>query len=138
MGETCWPANTVSAFFIALLIFDLIQKDWVNLPGHIVAGLVLVISFFVLCWLLGTVITSAVLVVPAVFLLIFLFTVWLTNKYGSPKEVQGGSRFFKGLAYLVRKDGACVDSSAPLPVTVASESKDDSCVTTRLNATTIS
>ena len=138
MSEGCWPANAVSAFFVALVIFDLVQKDWAGLPGHIIAGLVLVIVFFVMCWIVGESITGAVLVVPAVFLLIFLFAVWLTNKYQNPKESTTGSRFFRGLAYLVRKDGACVDSSAPLPVTVVDKGAGltDQCVTSSLNATT--
>jgi hypothetical protein len=139
MGEGCWPANVVSAFFIALIVFDLIQKDWVGLPGHIIAGLVLVIVFFVLCWIVGPQITGAVLVVPGVFLVIFLFAVWLTNTYGTPKQSKG-SQMFKGLAYLVRKDGVCVDSATPYPGTGSTGSQDgdasSKCVTPSLNATT--
>ncbi len=106
------------------------------MPGHIVVGLVLIVLFFVLCWILGDTVTGAILVVPAVVLVIFLFAVWFTNKYQTPKTTSGPLKF-KGLAYLVRKDGVCVDSSAPLPVTVDA-SKDSSCVVSSLNATTIS
>jgi uncharacterized membrane protein YjgN (DUF898 family) len=133
---SCWPANFVSAFFVALLIFDLVQKEYDAMPGHIVVGLVLIVLFFVLCWILGDTVTGAILVVPAVVLVIFLFAVWFTNKYQTPKTTSGPLKF-KGLAYLVRKDGVCVDSSAPLPVTVDA-SKESSCVVTSLNATTIS
>lgn len=102
------------------------------MPGHIVVGFVLIILFFVLCWILGDTVTGAILVVPAVVLVIFLAAVWFTNKYQTPKTASGPHKF-KGLAYLVRKDGACVDSSAPLPA-----SENSSCVVTSLNATTIS
>ena len=129
---SCWPANFVSAFFVALLIFDLVQKEYDAMPGHIVVGFVLIILFFVLCWILGDTVTGAILVVPAVVLVIFLAAVWFTNKYQTPKTASGPHKF-KGLAYLVRKDGACVDSSAPLPA-----SENSSCVVTSLNATTIS
>ena len=142
MGDGCWPGNVVSAFFIALIIFDLIQKDWVGLPGHIITGLVLVIVFFMLCWIVGPQITGAVLVVPAVFLVIFLFAVWLTNTYGPQKEKRG-PQMFKGLAYLVRKDGVCVDSATPYPITVKTgtstsdnDSSSSTCITPSLNATT--
>jgi energy-coupling factor transporter transmembrane protein EcfT len=76
----CWPANTVGAFFLALLVFDVSQKNYKDLPYHGIIGVFLTAIFWLACILLGTSVAAAVLVVPAVFAGIFLFTIWFTNE----------------------------------------------------------
>ena len=60
----CWPVNITGAFVLALLIFDLVTKDWTNLPYHATGGIVATGILWGLCFVLGSGITGAVLVVP--------------------------------------------------------------------------
>ena len=76
----CWPANVVGAFFIAVLIFDMIQKNYGDLPYHALAGVVLTFLFWLVCSFVSVTVSGALLIVPAVFLSVFLFTVWFMNE----------------------------------------------------------
>ena len=76
----CWPAYIVGAFFVALVAFDIIQKDYSSLPQHGVLGVCVTGLLWLLCWLIGPSITMATLVVPLIFIGIFLFSVWLMNE----------------------------------------------------------
>jgi len=76
----CWPANVVGAFFIAVLIFDMIQKNYGDLPYHALAGVVVTFLFWLVCSLVSVSVSGALLIVPAVFLTVFLFTVWFMNE----------------------------------------------------------
>lgn len=110
----CWPANTVGAFTLALLIFDFIQKDYTNLPTHALFGVILVALFWIVCNFVDESVSAGLLLVPLVFLGIFVFTIWFT---GQSLQKQGcclncsGSRPVK--AILVRKsDGTEVATSS--------------------------
>ena len=72
----CWPANTVGAFFIALLAFDIVQKNYKDLPLHALYGVVVTFLFWVMCYLVGDTVSGGVLVIPLVFLIVFLFSIW--------------------------------------------------------------
>ncbi len=76
----CWPANSVGAFFLALLMYDLIRGDYAGLPYHAVVGIFLTLVFWGICALLGEAISGAILLVPATFLLVFLFSMWLAGR----------------------------------------------------------
>jgi len=76
----CWPANTVGAFFIAVIIFDMIQKNYSDLPYHAMAGVVMTFLFWLVCSFVSVSVSGALLIVPAVFLTVFLFTVWFMNE----------------------------------------------------------
>ena len=76
----CWPAYIVAAFFVALVAFDIIQKDYSSLPQHSIIGVCVTGVLWILCWLIGPSVTMATLVVPLIFLGIFLFSVWLMNE----------------------------------------------------------
>jgi hypothetical protein len=76
----CWPANTVGAFFIAVLIFDMIQKNYGDIPYHALAGVVVTFLFWLVCSFVSVSVSGALLIVPAVFLTVFLFTVWFMNE----------------------------------------------------------
>ena len=76
----CWPANVVGAFFIAVLIFDMVQKNYGDLPYHAIVGVVLTFLFWLVCSLVSVTVSGAILIVPAVFIIVFLFTVWFMNE----------------------------------------------------------
>ena len=76
----CWPANVVGAFFIAVLIFDMVQKNYGDLPYHALAGVVMTFLFWLMCSLVSVSLSGALLIIPAVFLTVFLFTVWFMNE----------------------------------------------------------
>lgn len=72
----CWPANTVGAFFIALLAFDIFQKNYKDLPLHALYGVVVTFLFWAMCYLVGDTVSGGILVIPLVFLIVFLFSIW--------------------------------------------------------------
>ena len=76
----CWPAYIIGAFFVALVAFDIIQKDYSSLPQHSIIGVCVTGVLWILCWLIGPSVTMATLVVPLIFVGIFLFSVWLMNE----------------------------------------------------------
>ena len=76
----CWPANTVGAFFVAILLIDMFQKNYADLPYHAVYGVILTFLFWLLCSFIGESVSGGILIVPAVFLCVFLFTVWFINE----------------------------------------------------------
>lgn len=45
----CLPAVAGSALFLALLIFDIVQRDYARLPGHFFVGLFSIVLFLFLC-----------------------------------------------------------------------------------------
>ena len=101
----CWPANITGAFFVALLIFDIIQKDYSSLPLHSIVGVCVTGLLWLLCWLVGPSITMATLVVPLIFTGIFLASVWFMNESMKARGccmTCNGDKAKK--AYLVKKD----------------------------------
>ena len=76
----CWPANVVGAFFIAVLIVDMVQKNYGDLPYHTLTGVVVTFLFWLVCSFVSVSVSGALLVVPAVFLIVFLFTVWFMDE----------------------------------------------------------
>jgi hypothetical protein len=76
----CWPAYIAGAFFVALVAFDIFQKDYSSLPQHGVIGVCVTGLLWLLCFLIGPSITMATLVVPLIFIGIFLFSVWIMNE----------------------------------------------------------
>jgi uncharacterized membrane protein len=72
----CWPANTVGAFFIALLAFDIFQKNYKDLPLHALYGVILTFLFWAMCYLVGDTVSGGILVIPLVFVIVFLFSIW--------------------------------------------------------------
>lgn len=76
----CWPANIVGAFFVALLIFDTMTGDYDDLLPHSAAGIVFTFIFWLVCYGLGESVSVAVLVVPSVVLIVFVFTIWFVGQ----------------------------------------------------------
>ena len=76
----CWPANIVGAFFVALLIFDTMMGEYDDLLPHSAAGIVFTFIFWLVCYGLGESVSAAVLVVPSVVLVVFVFTIWFVGK----------------------------------------------------------
>lgn len=76
----CWPANIVGAFFVALLIFDAMMGEYDDLLPHSAAGIVFTFVFWLVCYGLGESVSAAVLVVPSVVLVVFVFTIWFVGQ----------------------------------------------------------
>lgn len=70
----------VGAFFIAVLVFDMFQKNYGDLPYHALSGIVLTFLFWLVCSFVSVSVSGAILIVPAVFICVFLFTVWFMNE----------------------------------------------------------
>jgi hypothetical protein len=76
----CWPANSVGAFFLALLIYDMVIGSFSDLPYHAIVGVVLTGIFWAVCTFVGVAVSGGILLVPATFLLVFLFAMWLAGR----------------------------------------------------------
>ena len=75
----CWPAYITGSITLALLIFDLVVKEWNDLLPHAIGGVVITAILWGLC-LISTTLSAAVLIVPSFALLIFLITIWITGQ----------------------------------------------------------
>ncbi len=76
----CVSAYIVGLFSIALIIYDIVQKDWDNLAPHGLGGAFFTLLFLFLCTILGENITLTVLIIPALFFLTFAFGIWMTRE----------------------------------------------------------
>jgi hypothetical protein len=76
----CWPAYTVGAFFLALILFDMGSNQWSDLPMHGLVGVGFTLLFWLLCSVIGPSVTGGILVVPAVVLVIFMASVYITGQ----------------------------------------------------------
>jgi hypothetical protein len=77
---SCWTANIVGAFFLSLVIYDLVKKEYEDLPYHGGIGILLTLLYWGLCNLGGDALSGSALVIPALFIGVFLFTVWFTGE----------------------------------------------------------
>lgn len=77
---SCWTANIVGAFFLSLIIYDLVKKEYDDLPYHAIVGILLTLLYWGLCNLGGDALSGAVLIIPGIFVAVFLFTVWFTGE----------------------------------------------------------
>jgi hypothetical protein len=120
----CWPANISGAFFLALLIFDVIQKEYSNLPYHSIIGIIITGMLWVLCFIVGANITGAVLIIPCIFIAGYFFTIWFINESLKQRgccmkcgEEETTPTEPKGTAYLVKKDesGSKTATATPTP-----------------------
>ena len=73
----CWPVYIVGGFFISLLIVDMYQYSWDQLPYHAGLGIFFTGLYYTFCILFGDEISMAVLFVPVIFVLMFFITSWL-------------------------------------------------------------
>ena len=109
----CWPANVVGAFFIAVLIFDMVEKKYGDLPYHAIAGVVLTFLFWLICSFVSVSVSAFILIVPAIFICVFLFTIWFMNESLKQRGCCmncNGNCGKKG--YLVKKTSSAASASA--------------------------
>jgi len=78
---SCLPANIVGISFIILIIFDIIQSNWTDLPYHAAIGIGVTALYSILCIIIGETLSGAILFVPAVFLIAFVFASWLLQHH---------------------------------------------------------
>jgi hypothetical protein len=76
----CWPANSVGAFFLALLIYDMVKGSFSDLPYHAIVGALLTALFWAVCSFVGVAVSGGILLVPATFIIVFLFAMWLAGR----------------------------------------------------------
>jgi hypothetical protein len=75
-----WPSYIVGAFFMAVILFDIITNEWRDLPYHAVVGLVLTGFYALLCLLLSDTVAGAALLIPAAALIGFMIALWMTGE----------------------------------------------------------
>jgi len=118
-----WPAYTVGAFFLALVFYDMITNDWIDLPYHAVIGLVVTGLYTLICMFVSVTVAGAALLIPAVALLGFMLAIWMSGE-------------------SLKRRGCCVTcadapatATAPTPPTTPPAPKPASDCPQRLNAT---
>jgi len=47
--DRCLPAIAGSALFAALLVWDILSRDYVRMPGHLLLGLFSIVLFLFFC-----------------------------------------------------------------------------------------
>ena len=75
-----WPTYTVGAFFMALLIYDIVTNDWIDVPFHAVIGLVLTGLYMLISMFISETIAGAALLIPAVALIGFMVSAWMSGE----------------------------------------------------------
>lgn len=65
---------------MALLIFDAMVGEYDDLLPHSATGIVFTFVFWLVCYGLGESVSAAVLVVPSVVLVVFVFTIWFVGQ----------------------------------------------------------
>jgi hypothetical protein len=92
----CLPAYIVGLLSIALIVYDIVKKEYVSLPLHGLIGISLTGIMWLLCVLVGPFVSMGVLIVPLLFIMIFLFSVWFMNE-------------------SMKKRGCCINCSGDSP-----------------------
>ena len=67
---TCMSTNILGIFCITVILYDLLKGDWIYLPYHAIICVVFLTFFYGSCLLLGDTISLAILLIPAVVILI--------------------------------------------------------------------
>jgi hypothetical protein len=75
-----WPAYIVGAFFMALIIYDIVTNDWIDVPFHAVLGLVLTGIYMLISMFISDTIAGAALLIPAVALIGFMVAAWMSGE----------------------------------------------------------
>lgn len=75
-----WPAYIVGAFFMALVIYDIVTNDWIDVPFHAVLGLVLTGIYMLISMFISDTIAGAALLIPAVALIGFMVAAWMSGE----------------------------------------------------------
>lgn len=77
---SCWPSTVVGAFFLALLLFDMVTNDWKDLPFHAAIGVVITGVITLICMFVSEMIAGVILVVPVFFLVTFFIALWFSGE----------------------------------------------------------
>ena len=107
---------------------DIVRKEYKNLPFHGILGVCVTGILWLLCQLIGVSVTAGILVIPAFFALIFLFTVWFMNESfkkqgccmtcGSDATTNQDDKPPKGMPRLVKKKNDDTSSTGGSPDTI--------------------
>jgi len=72
--------NILGIFCISVIIYDVLKSNWTDLPYHAVISVIFLSFFYGACLLLGDTISLAILLIPAVVIVISLATVWFMEE----------------------------------------------------------
>jgi len=115
----CFPAYIVGILFIALIVYDIVKKEYSSLTNHGIIGVCLTLIFWILCILLGEEISMGVLTVPLIFLIIFLLSIWFMNesfkKRGCCMNCSGDSPKKGSCRIVKRQPPSSCDAPTPPP-----------------------
>jgi hypothetical protein len=82
--KPCTPAIFTAAIFTALLVLDLIYKNYKDVGFHVAGGIFCVIGLYTACELGGEGMAWVLLGIPFLFLLIGLSMIWVDSQKQAP------------------------------------------------------
>lgn len=82
--KPCTPAIFTAAIFTALLVLDLIYKNYKDVGFHIAGGVFCVIGLYTACEVGGEMMAWILLGIPFLFLLIGLAMIWVDSQKQAP------------------------------------------------------
>lgn len=85
--KPCTPAIFTAAIFTALVVLDLIYKNYKDVGFHVAGGIFCVIGLYTACELGGEGMAWVLLGIPFLFLLIGLAMIWVDSQKQAPAPV---------------------------------------------------
>jgi len=85
--KPCTPAIFTAAIFTALLVLDLIAKNYKDVGFHVAGGIFCVIGLYTACELGGEMMAWVLLAIPFFFLVIGLGMIWADAQKDAPSVV---------------------------------------------------
>ncbi len=85
--KPCTPAIFTAAIFTALLVLDLIYKNYKDVGFHVAGGVFCVIGLYTACELGGEGMAWVLLGIPFFFLLIGLAMIWVDSQKDAPTSI---------------------------------------------------
>jgi hypothetical protein len=79
----CFPAIAATAYFIAVILLDLYNRNWNQIPGHALFGVFAVLLILFICERASEFVAWILLAAPLVFVALgYIFSMW----FSSPKS----------------------------------------------------
>lgn len=83
----CLPAIAATAYFVAVILLDLYNRNWNRIPGHALFGVFATLLVLFICEKASETVAWILLVAPFGLVLIgYLVTLWTTSESSAPSK----------------------------------------------------
>jgi hypothetical protein len=126
----CPAATATAAIFTALLVLDIVNKNYNNIGLHISGGIFSVIGIFVICNALGDLAGWAFLAIPFIVLLVGFLMLWVDGRKDSVEPEPDTSRLCNSCSTMPCQCGSWARPPPPPPCKASSQTVLPPSVTT--------